>query len=379
MPSLDLVVDTPVKASGRVLQVEGQFDMSREERRSFKVIADLPIEDRAWQIGAIIGPSGSGKSTILRQLGKTEALQWDSEASVLDGFPSDLTVQEVTRMLNSVGFSSPPAWVRPFGTLSNGEQFRATVARLLCSDADPVLIDEFTSVVDRTVAKVGSTAVAKHLRRTRPDCHLIVASCHEDIIDWLQPDWVYETGGGMFSWRSLQPRPRIAVEIYRTTPEAWRFFAHHHYLTHAPVPKMSFCTVACVDGEPAAWVSSIAQMGQVGVQRGSRGVTLPDFQGIGLGNAVGEFHASLFKAIGRRFRGVSTHPAYVQHWARSPLWRIDRMPSIHSAQNVHERGGVRHVIGSERRLTTSAEYVGPAASLAEAHAFGLKGSEHVGV
>jgi ABC-type ATPase with predicted acetyltransferase domain len=340
--------------------------MAREERRSFKVHAELPIEDKDWQIGALIGPSGSGKSTILRQLyGEQPPLEWDAEASILDAFPAGMAVQEVTGVLSSVGFSSPPSWLRPFQTLSNGEQFRATVARLLCSDADPIVIDEFTSVVDRTVARIGAAAVAKHLRQRATGRRLVIASCHDDVVAWLQPDWIYETGADLFTWRSLQPRPRIVLEVYRTTAATWRYFKRHHYLNDHDIPKSSFCLVGLIDGKAAVFCSSLAQIGYKNMQRGARVVVLPDYQGIGIGIALLTFEASLQKAAGRRWRGVSSAPALINAAAHSANFHIDRMPSMKGA---HE-GRVKY--GSSRRLTVSFEYVGPAATRAEAKAFGL--------
>lgn len=366
MPSVDLLIDAPIRRSGRVLQVEGQFDLAAEDRRSTRVIADLPVEERVWQIGAVIGPSGSGKSTILGQMyGPPIQLLWDPDAAVLDAFPASMTVQEVTAVLSSVGFSSPPAWLRPFRTLSNGEQFRVSVARLLCSDAQPIVIDEFTSVVDRTVARIGASAIANHLRRHAPGRQLVVGSCHDDIIDWLQPDWVYETGGGTFTWRCLQRRPRIALEVYRSSAQAWRFFAHHHYLSDQVSPS-AFCLIGCVEGKPAAFSAAVPQIGFVGMRRESRVVVLPDFQGVGLGNRLSELHGALWRAAGVRFRAVASHPAVVAHRARSPLWLMDRSPSLKPAH------AGRRLIGSERRLTASFEYVGPALSLTEAQAFGLQ-------
>jgi ABC-type transport system involved in cytochrome c biogenesis ATPase subunit len=349
-----------------VAQVEGQFDLTAAERQENHLIAQLPIEDRSWQIGLLVGPSGSGKSTLLRQLwGEAKAPRWDPHASVLDSFPRSMTIQEVTGVLSSVGFSSPPAWLRPFHTLSNGEQFRVSLARLLCSMDRPIVVDEFTSVVDRTVAKVGAAAVATHVRRGDPDRQLVVASCHEDVTDWLQPDWVYETGGGSFSWRHLQRRPQIRLTVYRSTAEAWRWFAHHHYLSDRLSPS-AFVLVGCVEGQPAALSAAVPQIGHVGIRRESRVVVLPDFQGVGLGNRLSELHGGLWRAAGYRFRAVASHPAVVAHRARSPLWRMDRAPS------VKPRHQGRALIGSERRLTASFEYIGPRLSLTEAAAFGLQ-------
>jgi ABC-type ATPase involved in cell division len=367
VPRIDLIVETPVKQSTRVLQVEGQFDLQRASRREFQIHAELPIEDRPWQIGALIGPSGSGKSTIMRQLyGEPPVQEWDPDASILDGFPKSMTVQQVTAALSSVGFSTPPAWVRPFRTLSNGEQFRVSVARALCSDAAPIIIDEFTSVVDRTVAKVGAAAIAKHVRRDLPGSQLVIASCHEDVTDWLQPDWVYETGTQTFLWRQLQRRPRITLEVYRSTAEAWRYFAKYHYLSERPIPPSSFCLVGCIEGKPVCFASSLPQVGHKAMQRGSRVVVLPDYQGIGVGIILLSYSASLHKAMGYRWRGVASAPALVQAAAHSPLYHVDRMPSMKPAH----AGRVK--VGSSRRLTVSFEYVGPPASVAEARAFGLQ-------
>src|SRR5260221_360231 len=83
----------------------------------------------------------------------------------------------------------------------------------------PAVCDDFTSVVDRTVAKIGSHAVAKAVRAR--GLKFVAVSCHEDIIDWLQPDWVYRPDANSFAWRSLQRRPTLDIELVRTTASAW--------------------------------------------------------------------------------------------------------------------------------------------------------------
>src|SRR5205085_1964726 len=122
---------------------------------------DLPLDQKPWHIGLVVGPSGCGKSTIARHLWPNAlhaatGLTWDPNRSLLDSFPAGMSIKDVTALLCSVGFSSPPAWLRPFHVLSTGQQFRVTLARLLaCAASDSntpslVVCDEFTSVVDRT-------------------------------------------------------------------------------------------------------------------------------------------------------------------------------------------------------------------------------------
>ena len=87
--------------------------------------------------------------------------------------------------MSSVGFSSPPSWVRPYHVLSNGEQFRVDIARTLSEKPQLAIVDEFTSVVDRTVAQIGSSAIQKTVRRRGQK--FIAVSCHYDIVKWLEP------------------------------------------------------------------------------------------------------------------------------------------------------------------------------------------------
>jgi hypothetical protein len=329
---------------------------------------DLPIEDKNWQIGLIVGPSGSGKSVLLEEMfRKPKMPRWPKTAAVVDGFPESMPVRDITGALSAVGFSSPPSWLRPYNVLSNGERFRADLARLLAESADDDLtvIDEFTSVVDRTVAKVASAAVAKHVRRGTK--RLVVASCHYDIVDWLQPDWQYDTGSATFEWRCLQPRPRIELEIYRSTPAAWETFRRHHYLT-AELHRGAACFVGLVEGRPAVFTSAIKMphRNSKNLIRGHRTVCLPDFQGVGIGNAMAETVASCYRARGMRWRATVSSPAMIRYRARSPLWRMDRKPSFVAPQG--RSSGLKRIVSSTSRLTATFEYVGPPASAEQATA-----------
>jgi ABC-type ATPase with predicted acetyltransferase domain len=94
--------------------------------------------------------------------------------------------------LSAVGLNSVPSWYKPYHVLSTGEKFRADLARKL---RDGAVIDEFTSVVDRNVAKAASVAMSKHIKRTGLS-NIVIVTCHRDILDWLEPDWVIDTDTG---------------------------------------------------------------------------------------------------------------------------------------------------------------------------------------
>jgi GNAT superfamily N-acetyltransferase len=355
-----LTVETPVRATPRVLQLRGLFDLPEEKTSRVQWRVELPITERPWSIGLITGPSGCGKSTIARHLWPAQATwaaSWPTEESVLDGFPADLSVKEVTALLSAVGFSSPPAWLRPFHVLSTGQQFRATLARLLAeglthpTDA-PLVLDEFTSVVDRTVAQIGSAALARTVRTRQ--LRFVAVTCHEDVLDWLQPDWVYRPAEERFDWRCLQRRPPIVLEVVRASARAWPLFAPHHYLSGALAPG-AVCFLASWAGRPVAFSAWLPWVGKgPPARREHRTVTLPDFQGVGIGNALSTLIASLWTGLGYLARSTTTHPALTGTRLRSPHWRLTRAPSL--ARGGERRLRLRH---ATRRLTAGFVYVGP--------------------
>lgn len=317
-----------IRRSARTLQLLGLFDVPPSERSERAWEVDLPLEGTDWRIGLIVGPSGSGKTTLAREafpgipfVSVGVGYDWPDRGSVVDGFPEGLGIKEITGALSSVGFSSPPAWLRPFSCLSTGEQFRATVARVLCDPSPCVVVDEFTSVVDRTVARIGSAAVARAIRRT-PGKQIVCVTCHEDVEEWLCPDWIVAMPAGEFARRSLRPgsgaRPAIELEVCKVRHTAWQLFKAHHYMSgeHA---NHAHCFLGLVEGRPAAFCSVIHYPSVAGgFWKEHRTVVIPDFQGVGLGNRLSEYVASLFVATGKKYFDVTAHPAHVGHRARSP-------------------------------------------------------------
>lgn len=75
----------------------------------------------------------SGKTSIAKQLfpeAYVRGFEYKSKC-VLDDFPEELETSEITRMLCSVGFASPPDWLKSYTCLSQGEKMRVDVARAL--------------------------------------------------------------------------------------------------------------------------------------------------------------------------------------------------------------------------------------------------------
>ena len=190
MPHFDIVKKNDPEITFRVSKIQADFDVKLEHSNErFTGNIDFP-ED--WHIGVIVGASGTGKSTIAKELFGQELItgfEYNAK-SVIDDMPKQIKIDDITKMFYSVGFGSVPSWLKPYSVLSNGEKMRVDLARALL-EKDFVCFDEFTSVVDRRVAQTACIAINKAINKTNKK--FVAVTCHYDVLDWLQPDWVFDT------------------------------------------------------------------------------------------------------------------------------------------------------------------------------------------
>lgn len=357
----DVTVSSPVARSARVLQLAGMFDVPIEDKLAVSWSADLPIEARPWNVGLITGPSGAGKSTLARHFwpeAPSAAWTWSPGRALVDDFPAGLGIRDITGLLSAVGLSSPPAWLRPHATLSNGEAFRANMARLLAEipDGQVAVVDEFTSVVDRQVAQVASHAVQKAVRaRGR---QLVAVTCHYDVEDWLQPDWTYDVASGEFAWRQVQPHPPVQLAIHHVSRTVWPLFARHHYLT-GELHQAAQCFAGYVDGRPVAFASYIhfPHPRAKNIKTSHRVVVLPDWQGLGIAGRMSDWLGQRLAEDGYRFRETSAHPARIAYMARSPRWRLDAQRKTFTMSTTGAAQLRRNQLDPRRLSLRTFEYV----------------------
>lgn len=302
-----------------------------------------------FSIGLIVGPSGSGKSSMLGLFGEETEPTWHKNKAIVSHFDSPEDAQD---KLSAVGLNSIPAWFRPYSILSTGEKYRANLARRLGGN---MVVDEFTSVVDRSVAKSCSSALSRYIKNNNIRS-AVFASCHYDIIEWLEPDWVYDTLTRDFLPRGSLRRPEIKLELLPCSSSAWSIFRDHHYLSGNL--NKSAKHWLCIWGENVVGFTSVLTLPSGTLKnayRGHRTVILPDYQGLGIGVRISDALGEIYTTEGRRYFSKTTHPRMGEYRNRSPHWRP-------TSKNMKVRGlsGANKNLGWEPRnvFSYSHEYTG---------------------
>lgn len=268
------------------------IDMSKKLKHKFSVEADI---ESPFNVGLIVGASGSGKSTLAEAIYGAEALKrvLDPTLPVIEQFPEEYTYDDCAKSLMGVGLSAVPCWIRPAATLSNGQKERAEIALQMARDDDVVVIDEWTSVVDRTVGKIMSECIQKWARKTGKQ--VVLLSCHYDVFDWLQPDWLIDANKQSFvDRRSLQRcrQEKLQFDLREIDRESWKYFSKYHYLSDR-LPGGHLVLFGLFHGQDQIGFECFANyvpyrkehqlMGRKMKMHSNRAVIHPDYVGLGLG------------------------------------------------------------------------------------------------
>lgn len=359
----------------RSARVRAMFNA--EQGHQVDLAADLPLEESGWRIGVIVGPSGSGKSSLGRAAWGEQAMwrpAWPADEPIVEAISPGRPFDDVTAALSAVGLGSVPSWLRPYRVLSQGEQFRADLARLVCEAPAQAVVDEFTSVVDRQIARVGALAFGKAWRRCGGQVLLLTP--HRDVLPWLQPDWVFDTRDGSLR-RSLRRRPPMQLDIHATDWRYWRHFEPHHYLK-LPHMVCANCYVGAIGGEPVAHVAVSTRPGLVEA-RACRLVVMPEWQGAGVGlrflNAVCDAWLTGNNHFGLPMPTLfhTSHPGLAAALRRHSAWTqvsgclygADRQRCVESMAASASRGRMRAMgnagYGGHLRAVQGFRYLGEAA------------------
>ena len=231
-----------LRASSRTAAVAHDFGVAPWAERV--VLPAMRVSIGPGQIVAFTGPSGSGKSTALRLIERQCPLAFNvgrvkfpEHRALVDGVAPRGTLGEALEVLSLCALGEVPLWLRSFEELSDGEQFRARLARALGAAADRaggiLITDEFASGLHRRAAK----AMAYNLRKlaTRRGLSMVVATSHGDILADLQADTcgTLRRHGGCRVVRQVPRNKPISLwrrlRITKGTKGDYHAFAKMHY------------------------------------------------------------------------------------------------------------------------------------------------------
>ena len=177
-----------------------------------KLFSDLSFSVQPGEIVLLCGPSGAGKTTLLSLIGEKfsgpNGLSGSAEGRILvpkDAKLSVLGPPSATKplinslgpvpfdhalfALNVSGLAEAHLYVKRFRELSNGQRYRAMVAKLIASDADIWIADEFCATLD----PITSGIVCRNLRRCAKHLGvtvIVAAANWKDFVEELRPDLV---------------------------------------------------------------------------------------------------------------------------------------------------------------------------------------------
>lgn len=190
--------NTRPQKDARVLEVAESFGLGLSDKK-FTVYSNLSIPIEGGDIIYITGQSGSGKSLALRditqelasrgyRIGNIDDVQMTQDEALVSQIGVDTT--EALNLMNQAGLNDAYLWVRTPAELSDGQRYRFRLAKLIESNAQVWVADEFGAVLDRETAKIVAFNISRAARKA--GVILIVATTHGDLVDYLAPTLTIE-------------------------------------------------------------------------------------------------------------------------------------------------------------------------------------------
>jgi hypothetical protein len=254
-------------------------------------IDNININDD-WNIGLIYGSSGSGKTTLVKEIFGKNIFETiiNEDEPIINQLPKELNYEDCANLLNGIGLNSVNCWIRPVKTLSNGQRARAEAVLLMCQNKEIIFIDEWTSVVDRLVAKAMSVCINKFCKKFNKK--IVLLSCHYDIIEWLKPDWLINCNEQKFLLPKcedffFQEREKLKFDIREIGRQSWKYFSKYHYLSDK-LPAGKIYLYGLFINEIQIGFQCFAnytphKKGTKIIFHSNRTVIHPDYNGLGLG------------------------------------------------------------------------------------------------
>lgn len=346
-------LESPVFKSFRCTMAANSLDIDVKKKavHELSISADL---ETPWNVGLIVGASGSGKTTLAKNIFGDACFDFDIDESlpVIEQFPKTMSYEECQERLNGIGLSQVTCWIRPVCTLSNGQKSRA-IAALQMARQDDFVVDEWTSVVDRTVAKSMSVCLQKHARKNEK--RVVAVACHYDIVEWLNPDWVIDCNSGRYIdrrslWRDFKREEQLVFDIRNIGRESWKYFSKYHYLSDK-LPGGYIRTFGLFHGDTQIGFQCFAnytpcRKGDVMKLHSNRTVIHPDYVGLGLGMKLISLSSRLMHDEGFDVWAKFSSAPVAKAMGKDSDWRLDSIKRgiVSNTGKIGRKTGFRDLI-----------------------------------
>jgi energy-coupling factor transporter ATP-binding protein EcfA2 len=367
MKKYDVLLQSPVSKSFMAQKAANSLDIDVEKKsiHHLTITADLETD---FNVGLIIGASGSGKTTLAKKIFGDDVFVSvvKEDVPIIEQFHDGMSYDDRATVLNGAGLTSVPCWIRPFYTLSNGQKARAEIALLLTKENNEMFaVDEWTSVVDRTVAKAMSNCVQKMARNNNKK--IVLLSCHYDVIEWLNPCWIIDCNKQTYTdrrslWRDFKRSEQLVFQIRNVDRRTWSMFSKYHYLSDS-LPGGHIETFGLFLNDEQIgfqcfanympWVDKKTKK----IMHFNRTVVHPDYVGLGLGvklvNETSKIMTANNYEVRAKFSSIPMYKALCRHSDKWRLIAVERNITCKKKGNMARDSGFRVKV-----KTYSFKYVG---------------------
>ena len=252
---INIAYETATEITPRTVSVAEAFGLGIDQTRKFVLYDNAEFKIGPKDIVYITGDSGSGKSVLLKAIKRDlmEAgepiadmadLKIDPDKPIIETVGE--TFEDALALLSRVGLNDAYLFIRRYRELSDGQKYRYRIAKLIESDAQWWIMDEFAATLDRDTAKIVAFNLQKQARRMSRA--VIAATTHTDLFRDLAPTVHIHKRFGREVKVNYYPKNRaeecsLAEEILveEGTMKDYKALAHFHYRSEGcPPPRKVF-------------------------------------------------------------------------------------------------------------------------------------------
>ncbi|MEM0314044.1 MAG: ATP-binding cassette domain-containing protein, partial [Candidatus Bathyarchaeia archaeon] len=231
----------------RVVEVAEAFGLGSDKWEKFVIYDNVELKIGPTDIVYITGDSGSGKSVLLKALEKDirqdlgltciniAEIKPDPNKPLIETVGKSL--EEALELLSRVGLNDAFLFLRTYEQLSDGQKYRYKIAKMIESQAQFWIMDEFAATLDRDTAKIVAFNLQKLARRQGKA--VIAATTHTDLFEDLNPSvHIHKRFGKEITVKYYSNVPTRECSLVKEmrieegSVKDWQQLAGFHYRSH---------------------------------------------------------------------------------------------------------------------------------------------------